>query len=282
MKKVFLLKGLPGSGKSTWAEYQMRAVPNTKRINKDSLRAMLDCGKWTKANEKFVLATRDALILSALDEGCHVIVDDTNLVDKHEIHIRELVKGKAEVVIKDFRDVPLEVCIERDLKRPNSVGETVIRRMYKDHIRPKVEAPAFVEGVPWAIICDIDGTLALSGWRDPYDGSLANQDPVNEAVATLVRLPPGDEDKIILVSGRDEKYREITEDWLKTNRIPFAFLYMRPANDSRQDVIVKQEIYREKIEGKYNVRFVLDDRNQTVQGWRDLGLTCLQVADGSF
>ena len=33
---------------------------------------------------------------------------------------------------------------------------------------------------------------------------------------------------------------------------------------------------------KYNVAFVLDDRDQVVRVWRDLGLTCLQVDYGDF
>ena len=36
------------------------------------------------------------------------------------------------------------------------------------------------------------------------------------------------------------------------------------------------------IKDKYRVLFVLDDRNQVVDMWRDIGLTCLQVADGNF
>ena len=36
------------------------------------------------------------------------------------------------------------------------------------------------------------------------------------------------------------------------------------------------------IKDKYQVDYVLDDRNQVVEMWRSLGLTCLQVADGDF
>jgi hypothetical protein len=57
---------------------------------------------------------------------------------------------------------------------------------------------------------------------------------------------------------------------------------MRKEGDVRKDAIVKGEIYEKNINGKYNVLFVLDDRNQMVEMWRGLGLTCLQVADGDF
>lgn len=45
---------------------------------------------------------------------------------------------------------------------------------------------------------------------------------------------------------------------------------------------MKEEIYREKVLPKYNVRFVLDDRKQVVDHIRSLGFTVLQVAPGEF
>ena len=57
---------------------------------------------------------------------------------------------------------------------------------------------------------------------------------------------------------------------------------MRKEKDYRQDAIIKQEIYENEIEGKYNIHFVLDDRDQVVAMWRKKGLTCLQVDYGDF
>lgn len=143
MKKVIITRGLPSSGKSTWSKELIAKNPSQyKRINKDDLRSMLDGGKWSRDNEKMVLQVRDQLILLALEGGKHVIVDDTNLAPKHEVHIRELVKGKAEVVIQDFTDVPLEECIRRDSARPVSVGEKVIRDMWRQFLAP---APKIIE-----------------------------------------------------------------------------------------------------------------------------------------
>jgi hypothetical protein len=57
---------------------------------------------------------------------------------------------------------------------------------------------------------------------------------------------------------------------------------MRSEYDMRKDSIVKEEIYRQEILGRYNVWLVLDDRNQVVDMWRNLGLRVLQVAPGNF
>jgi predicted kinase len=108
MKRVTLLRGLPACGKTTWAKEQLKACPGRyKRISKDDLRAMLDNGTWSKHNEQFILKARNSLILAALQDGYHVLIDDTNLHPKHEDAIRELVKGLAAVSIQDFTHVPL-------------------------------------------------------------------------------------------------------------------------------------------------------------------------------
>ena len=83
MITLFMLKGLPASGKSTWAKAKMAEHPGScKRVNKDDLRAMLDLGKWSQDNEKFVLSVSRSIVDGALGHGKHVIVDDTNLAPK--------------------------------------------------------------------------------------------------------------------------------------------------------------------------------------------------------
>lgn len=282
MKKVYLTIGLPASGKSTWAKQKLDESPaTTKRINKDELRAMLDNSYWSSGNEKFVLNVRDALILMALENGKHVIVDDTNLHPKHETRIRELVKGKAEVELVDFRDVPLEVCIERDLKRVNSVGERVIRQMHRQFLMPQaVKKNQQDTLLPTAVLCDLDGTLSLLNGRDPYDASSCESDIVNEAVRHI--LSTCGAAQTFLISGREDKFKPQTERWLEKHGIRYDALLMRVAGDMRKDAVIKKEIYEAHIKGKVNVLFVLDDRNQVVDMWRSEGLTCLQVDYGDF
>lgn len=284
MQRLILLKGLPASGKSTWAKEQVTKEPGRwKRINKDDLRAMLDNNKWSRHNEEFVLLMRDTMALAALDKGFNVIIDDTNLHPKHEQHLRELAKEKkAKFEVKDFTDVTLEECIERDRNRWPSVGEVVIRRMYNQFLRPVPKPPEYLPGKPEAIICDLDGTLALLNGRDPYDASKCEEDLLNEPVAAIIRKFIKGGTKVLFVSGRSFDYYYQTKFWLDKHKMPIDRLWMRKIGDSRRDSIIKEEIYNEHIAGRYNVLFVLDDRNQMVDLWRYLGLTCLQVAEGDF
>jgi predicted kinase len=117
--KVTVLKGLPGSGKSSYAQTLQELGPDVyKIINKDLLRVMLDNGKYTYDNEHFVVKVRNDIILLALNEGYHPIIDDCNLNPLHITAIEELARGMgASVEIVDFTAVPLEECLKRNRER---------------------------------------------------------------------------------------------------------------------------------------------------------------------
>jgi len=135
---------------------------------------------------------------------------------------------------------------------------------------------------PQAIICDLDGTLAILNGRSPYDASSCMGDSINEPIAHILRTYAAAGFSIVLVSGRESRYRAPTEQWLADHTIPYSALHMRRTRDFRKDAIIKTELYEAQIRDKYAVLFVLDDRNQAVDMWRGLGLTCLQVAPGDF
>lgn len=140
--------------------------------------------------------------------------------------------------------------------------------------------------LPKAIICDLDGTLALLGNRNPHDTGRALEDALNNPVANVIEVYAHQtmfDVRLVLLSGRQEKFRRITEEWLQLHSIThYEALYLRPQNDRRPDFMVKQEIYEKEIKHTYDVLFVLEDRNQVVKMWREIGLTCFQVAYGDF
>jgi altronate dehydratase len=137
---------------------------------------------------------------------------------------------------------------------------------------------------PLAWMVDVDGTLALNTGRNPYDWLAAGDDQPNLAVVTASQALAAHPNvaAIIVISGREERARDITADWLKAAGVPFDLLLMRSSGDYRSDETVKEELFRRHVEPSYSVIGVLDDRDRVVQMWRRLGLVCFQVADGSF
>ena len=143
------------------------------------------------------------------------------------------------------------------------------------------------------VLFDIDGTLAdITHRRGFLDGQHPNwarfndhmgDDTPNAPVVDLYKtLWEAGTYELILVTGRNERFREVTEQWLAWNEIPFARLIMRPDDDNRADYKIKQEILNNLLgEGK-SIAFTVDDRQQVVNMWRKNNITCLQCDVGDF
>ena len=296
MKTILVLRGIPASGKSTYAKQLVKDNPGMyKRINRDDLREMFDGYHLSKDNEKFAKKVRDILVMEALEAGKHVIVDDTNLSDRHINRMKQLAEThrkktghEVKVEVKEF-EVELEEAIERDKKRKRPVGKKVIKEMHRYHTGGDPlddRGPNYKpqdQQLPPAIICDIDGTLAMIKDRSPFDASKCEQDLLNEPVAEIVKTYAALGNQIVLLSGRQDEHRYQTEAWLAKYKIPYDLLLMRATGDRRKDAVIKREIVERQLLGEYFIRFVLDDRDQVVEMWRnELGLACLQVNYGDF
>jgi hypothetical protein len=135
-----------------------------------------------------------------------------------------------------------------------------------------------------AIIVDVDGTLAdMRGVRGPFEWDKVHLDKPHQDVIDLVKdLYNLKKYNIIITTGRDGVCEEATRQWLLNHGVPFHDFYIRKAGDFRKDNIIKSEIYMDHIRPKYDVKFVIDDRDQVVEMWRSLGLRVLQVAPGNF
>lgn len=311
MATLFITRGLPASGKSTWARKQLasRELGSIARLNRDDLRRMGLDPEYRRPvyhAERRISTIRDAALGALLAAGCDVIVDDTNLRAKY---VRELLaiasKADADVKCVDFLDVPLDECIRRDAERSGAeqVGEEVIRKMHGQFLAqlnggpmpiPEVTAAAApqarpyspIPGMPKAVLCDLDGTLALLD-RSPYDETKVITDRPNKAVIETLRALIDAGHIPVFMSGRTEACRADTATWLIEHVCPEMVrcppeLHMRAAGDTRPDHVVKLELFDARVRDRWDVRLVLDDRDSVVALWRSMGLTCLQVAPGAF
>ena len=296
-QKIIITRGLPASGKSTWADQYIKEHPEFVKVEKDQIRkntSLFKGGAYDhkRGDESIVVKERDRLIRQALHAGRSVISSDTNLTQKHINQISNIARqNKADVEIVNFLDVSLAELIERDSKRDNSVGEQVIRRMFHESVK---KLPTFLKydpELPFCVISDLDGTLTQGPKnRSPYDWKKVGNDDINLGVAHLldgVRLI--NYCKVFIFSGRDEVCRPETESWLEKHNIEYDALYMRRSNhvkpngDQVPDTEVKAEMIEKYIRGKYNVLIWFDDRPVVANMLRDVyGINVAQLGDVNY
>ena len=298
MVEIVCTRGYPGSGKSSWA-HTYSLAHDYEVVNRDSVRRMMFGDWWTdvEATESRVITAERALVEGFVNAGRSVIVDAAHLnpaILRAWAHLAYQWRVGFRVV--DF-DTHVDVCVSRYTKRGEPGGESMIRSLakrwpvkdwpvVKSRERPKVVPVVERTDLPEAVIVDIDGTLAEMVGRSPYDYSRVYEDQVREPVADLVRLV-GEHYRVIVVSGRKDDCEGQTRAWLVDNGIPFDDLLLRPTGAKDRlgdlpDYDVKLALFNEHVRDQYWVRFVLDDRDQVVELWRELGLDCFQVNYGDF
>jgi len=320
MTTLHITRGLPASGKTTWAKLWVLEDEDRLRVNRDDTRAYL--GLRHGENEPLVSRVQQAAVKAGLEQAKDVVVDDTNLVPRFAKEwLKIAAEFDAEVEWHDeFLRVDPRVCIDRDRNREASVGAEVIMRMANrlnsgpGRARPTLsEGPDLssfkpykgTPGKPEAFLVDIDGTIATnSGHRSFYEWSKVGGDEPVDVIIRIVEALETRQMRAVFVSGRDAVCRDQTFRWIlkhvyhwddraihniMTNpenvahQDEFALLLMRAEGDQRKDSTVKLEIFDKHIRDNFDVKFALDDRNQVVRAYRDvLGLTVLQVKDGDY
>lgn len=146
MAKIILCRGIQGSGKTTWAKQWVLEDPEHRvRFNNDDIRNML--GKyWVPSREGLIKDLRGTFLWNSMFYGFDIVIDNMNLNPKEleyynkvldnwndsEVTIPTIVRQKYSLEFKNFF-TPLQECIERDSKRPNPIGEEVIRKTYEKY-----------------------------------------------------------------------------------------------------------------------------------------------------
>lgn len=301
MPTLHITRGIPGSGKTTWANEWYAADPEHRALsNRDDLRASLfpnNLGVLGYEREKLVTKVQHEAIKALLNEGLDVAVHDTNLRAKF---VQELMRFSDDVEFHDF-PISLAEALVRNRYRADHGGRLVPAYVIDDmymRFTPKGKLPPVPErhnkadmvvqpyvakpGLPKAIVCDVDGTIANhNGIRHPHDTTKYHLDEPHADIIKLVNILSVNHTLIVL-SARDEQYRGVLLDWLEKHGVNYDQLIMRGASDTRNDALVKNELFEKYIAGQFNVEYIFDDRSRVVDMWRAKGLRCLQVAPGDF
>ena len=142
-------------------------------------------------------------------------------------------------------------------------------------------------------IFDIDGTLADPSERlhhiigaskdwDAYDAMSHTDKPIN-AIITLAQVLFMAGYEIMLLTGRSERVREQTVEWLRLHGVPYHHLVMRASGDHREDTIVKLENLEEWLmERPRTIQTIFEDRKRLAIAFRDAGYHVCHVAEGDF
>ncbi len=310
MSKIIVTRGLPASGKSTWAKAFVAADPHARfRVSRDEIRAMLGYpGLGDHIQELNVTAIEEAMVTAMLkrnDGDAIVVVDAMHL---KATYVKRWYRFGVDVETKDF---PVEVAEaqRRDVARAvagrHSVGTDVIVKIaqrfqikpdgtlppvYVPEVAPADRFAPYAPGTIKAYSFDIDGTLLqMNGKRGPYDTSLYHLDDADPSMwqvfADLRDAARAAEEQVMFLglSGRNEDFRAETVASLEGWGYELDELFMRPSdNPTGNDADVKSELVDKHISGVYDVIMHFDDRNRVVDALRAKGMKVAQVQPGDF
>lgn len=151
--------------------------------------------------------------------------------------------------------------------------------------------------LPWVVLCDLDGTLALrhpDRLQDDY--STCGQDLPNGAVVDVLQALWLRGSELVFLTCRSRDWKDQTEAFIgkyltcpsekftmsKPDYQPIEHaLIMRDPGDSRSSADIKRDMYETYVRGQANVRCVLEDDPGTVAMFRGLGLTVFDVGQSS-
>lgn len=291
---LYIFQGPPATGKTTKRQQMIAADPTLRYVNKDELRELNPSASEGEIHET------QLLLMEQWSHNAHsIIIDNTNLNPRtvQSYHSWAQKYGYTVVQVAFGADVPLDVAVMRDHQRGlmggRTVGKSVIYQFYVDAGLLPVPVPA---ERPPLILIDIDGTAAdvthrrallwpegatKPDWK-AWNAAM-HLDTPHRPVQLVYQALTSVGHRVMFLSGRGSECRRLTEDWLMQHGYGvYEALIMRPFRDSRPDNVVKRELYERYVQPYWDVQLVLDDRDSVVQGWREMGLPCFQVAPGNF
>jgi hypothetical protein len=136
--------------------------------------------------------------------------------------------------------------------------------------------------IPPCAVIDIDGVLADVRHRlhflesRPRDWvaffAAADVDPLLEPGRSALETALAEQLSIVYLTGRPERCRQATEDWLARHGLPRGPLMMRPDRDRRPARVYKVEALR-RLQDDGDIAYLLDDDLDVAAAVRVAGFT---------
>ena len=135
---------------------------------------------------------------------------------------------------------------------------------------------AYVEETDIARILD-DKPKWKFDWSIFHDPENVMKDKPNDVIIEMCRALYLRGYRIYITSGRTDKLKDVTREWLDKYKVPYDRLYMR----TKEDRYIKDSTLKEKWlkEFEYPVQMAVDDRTSVVNMWRRNGIEVLALED---
>ena len=266
MAKLIMLKGLPASGKTTWAMKQLEQG-NFFRISlKDIEQTMTE--KNSKKKISNALRIRNDLLENILKNKLgNVILDDYNLSLISQRAIEKMCsKHGYDFEVKSFLDVPINECIKRDLKRKNSVGSKRIQKLYNQYLALDFQRNLESD---WSkkrcLIINLDTLPRL----EPSYFITMLIDAINATYGDFYV-------DMIILSNEHQKRRQELVNWLEKHLIDINHIIMKDDNDYSSSSDFKKAKMKE-IEEKYAVLGIIETDEVMCNFWESLGYNVMKM-----
>ena len=149
-KKLYILSGVPGCGKSTWARNMMKKDENIDIISRDKIRFSMvneENGYFSREDEVFNKYVENIILslLNIMNSG--TIADATQVSAASRAKLVMAIKNRwpdfeeeVDIIIVYFH-VPFNTCVERNDERTGreKVPLPILKRMEKQHELPAIE-----------------------------------------------------------------------------------------------------------------------------------------------